>query len=377
MGGREMSPKVRIAGVSDVSLGLGSPQVLYFMRSVLAHYDAEGILIEPDQPEIHLMQGLAKGLNIHRIYSAFHPHQSFAGRTEYIIRSASLINKLRPDILILFCTFTLPVLFKLKTRPPFVIYYAYEMPFSYGELDVKMNRYVLNNSLVDLIIFPEENRAIQTLKIFGCRKIPIVILYNCESSIDSGYEVLQPKLRNGRILYAGTIDSVRTFAEYFFHEKMRLIPLDIFGNITGPDKENLRERFQKLCGGIRYLGVVNREKLKNVQKSYCYRVVMWNPVDDQHLYAAPNKFFEAIAAGVPPITAPHPQCKMLVRRYKCGIVMDDWSFDSFYEAIRQALEIYGTDKYDRMVENCRKAFVEELNWEKQFEKVKPFLKEVR
>jgi glycosyltransferase involved in cell wall biosynthesis len=57
--------------------------------------------------------------------------------------------------------------------------------------------------------------------------------------------------------------------------------------------------------------------------------------------------------------------------------MDDWSFDSFYEAIRQALEIYGTDKYDRMVENCRKAFIEELNWEKQFEKVKPFLKEVR
>jgi glycosyltransferase involved in cell wall biosynthesis len=372
-----MSSKVRIVGVSDVSLGLGSPQVLYFMRSLLTCYNAEGILIEPDQPEIPLMQELTKGLNIHRIYSVFHPHQSFAGRIEYITRSASLINKLRPDILILFCTFTLPVLFKLKTRLSFVIYYSYEMPFSYGALDVKMNRYVLNNSLVDLIIFPEENRAIQTLKFCGYKNIPVAILYNCESFMESGDEVLPPKLRNGRILYAGTIDAVRTLAEYFFHDKMRSIPLDIFGNIIGPDKENVRQRLQKLCGETRYLGLVNRETLKSLQKSYCYRIIMWNPINDQYLYAAPNKFFEAIATGVPPITAPHPQCKMLVQRYKCGIVMDNWSFDSFYEAIRQALEIYGTDRYNAMVENCRKAFIEELNWEKQFEKVKPFLKEVR
>jgi glycosyltransferase involved in cell wall biosynthesis len=158
---------------------------------------------------------------------------------------------------------------------------------------------------------------------------------------------------------------------------MQSVPVDMFGLIEGPEKQESKAEFSKLFSSVRYYGCIDAEALANLRRFCSFSIVMWNPSEENQLYAAPNKFFESIAAGVPPITAPHPQCKMLVDRYKCGIVMDGWDFNSFYAAIQQALKIYGTEQYNIMVENCRKAFVQELNWEKQFEKVKPFLKEVR
>lgn len=369
-----MSSKVRIVGVSDVSVGYGSSLILYFMESLIEHYsDAEGILIEPDQPDRPPKHEWSSALSVERIFSTFHPHHSVSGRIEYIYRASEIVNKLRPDILVIYCTFALPVLFKLGRRPSLVIYYAYEMTYPYGSFDIEMNR-CINASLVDVIIYPEENRAIQELKLCGHRDTPVVTLYNCQK----GNSVIIPAhLRNGRIFYAGTIDAKRTFAYYYFHDMIQSIPIDLFGVVTGADKEALRQRLGKLSGMLRYLGYLERETLQRLRKAYCYSITMWNPIDDQHLYAAPNKFFEAIADGVPPITAPHPQCKMIVQRYKCGIIMEDWSFDAFYAAIQRALKIYGTDLYDKMVENCRKAFAEELSWEKQFEKVKPYLPDLR
>jgi hypothetical protein len=80
------------------------------------------------------------------------------------------------------------------------------------------------------------------------------------------------------------------------------------------------------------------------------------------LYACSNKFFEAIAEGVPPISSPNPQRALIINKYKCGIKMGDLSFESFYKMSKEAFELYGSDKYYQMVENCKKAVQEELNW---------------
>ena len=95
---------------------------------------------------------------------------------------------------------------------------------------------------------------------------------------------------------------------------------------------------------------------------------------ENQLYAAPNKFFESIADGVPPIAAPHPQCKMMIDRYKCGILMRDWSEGEFFSALDQALRLYQTDSWYEMVSNCGTAVRQELNWDHQFEKLKVHLR---
>ncbi len=64
---------------------------------------------------------------------------------------------------------------------------------------------------------------------------------------------------------------------------------------------------------------------------------------------------------------------MLLHRYQCGILMKDWSFKSFQAAVTQAMQVFGTDRYAEMVENCGKAVREELNWETQFQKLRRLL----
>lgn len=366
-----MSASIRVVGVSDVSVGYGSPQVPAFINSLGRFYaNAECILFEPDQPEKAPRHKLFPQLTIKRITTKFHPH-STAGRIEYVSQVAGLVESLRPDVLVLYCTYSLPVLFKLRKKPAFVIYYEIEPVWAYGAFDVEMNKHI--SDLVDLLIYPEENRAAKDLELCGYRRIPSVVVYNCANPADCSH-IRKPSDRNGRVLYQGTIEEERTFAGYYLEEKIQRLPIDLFGVIGGVNRERTKREFSTLLGSVRYLGHVDSEVLTGIRRGYAYSIVIWNPVDDTHLYASPNKFFESIADGVPPIAAPHPQCEMLIRRYDCGILMESWNLEHFYKAIRYALSIYGTPFYARIVENCKTAVMRELNWDSQFEKVKPFLK---
>jgi len=367
-----MNPRLRIVGVSDVSIGLGSTIIVAFMNSVVSHYGADAILIEPDQPEVPPTRSRSFGFALKRISTLFHPHNHRAGHIEYINRAAEEVENLQPDILVIFCSYAIPVAFKVHRRPPMVIYYAIELTSSYGKLHVEMGQYL--NSVVDLIIYPEENRAILEDTINGSH-VPSVVLYNCANKKESISSILPIEDRNGRILYSGTLDLRQTCFDYFLDKKMRPIPVDLFGRPSGIEKTATEKSLNDLRGEVRYMGYVENTVLEELRNRYCYSIVIWRPLDDNHFYAAPNKFFEAISSGVPPITAPHPQCKMLVERYRCGIIMRDWTFEAFYESIQRALSIYHSSRYSEMVDNCRKAIIEELNWETQFDKVKPYLPE--
>ena len=130
---------------------------------------------------------------------------------------------------------------------------------------------------------------------------------------------------------------------------------------------------ESLQGNVRYMGYVEAEELEAARTKYAYSLTMWNPSNENQFFACPCKFFESIAALVPPIAAPHPQCKMLIERYGCGIVMEDWTLTAFESAIRRAQRLYGTSEYERMVSGCKQALLEELNWDHQFERVRPLL----
>lgn len=361
---------MKIVGVSDVSIGFGSPQIPALMNSLTEHYGIENpVLIEPDQPERDPKHYLFPNLQIKRIPTIFHPYGEF-GRVEYIVQAATEVNRVRPNLLVICGSFCLPLLFKLHFRPQCVIYYVLETASHYGPFDIEMNHQA--RTLMNLAIYPEEHRALTQIDTYGYEQIPNLVLYNCANPSKDGHAIPARK-RNGRILYQGTIEEGRTYAEYFLNPAIGPTLVDLYGLIEGPNRKETLERFTKLVGTVRYCGYLDSPTLTQVRKEYCYSIVMWNPNKENQLYACPNKFFESIADGVPPISAPHPQMKMLIERYKCGILMDDWSFSSFRAAVRKAMKTWRTPAYAQMVENCKRATAEELNWDAQFEKVKPFL----
>lgn len=359
---------MKIAAVSDVTLGYGTPQLPLLASSLERHYEGEVHVVEPVQPEAPPRHDLYPSFRITGVATGEHPH-SLIGRTEYIWRAAKEINRIAPDVLVICCTYSLPVLFKLKKRPRKVIYYSVESIPAYGRFDVELNRRAA--PLLDLILFPEENRAAFEIERCGFPKVPKTVLFNVSNRVRDTPVPLDRLMRNGRILYSGTISRAQTFANYYLSEKLYKVPIDMFGPVKRQKKES--DFVEGLGGDVRYGGFLTSAELAERRPRYSYSIVAWNPDTENQHYAAPNKFFESIAAGVPPIAAPHPQCKLILDRYECGILLADWSFDAFVSGLRRAMDLYPTAAWQKMVANCSRAVERELNWDAQFNKVLPYL----
>src|SRR5439155_25091451 len=85
------------------------------------------------------------------------------------------------------------------------------------------------------------------------------------------------------------------------------------------------------------------------------------------------KMFESIAAGIPPICTPHPQCVEILREFDCGVLLQDWSREALIRALREAQSIFATPRYAELAANCRKAVDQALNWGDQFAALQPLL----
>lgn len=362
------TPSPRLVGVSDVSVGYGSPQIPRLMRSLARHYRCEALILEPDQTDKRPLDMTADGCTIQRVATTTHPHSEL-GRRQFVAAAARRINELRPDILVLFCTFTLPVLSRLRYKPRTTVYHSLESIPAYGPLDVELNHHLADK--LDLVIFPEENRARLDGQRTGLLRRPLAIVYNVRNE-----RVFEPSPiggRSPRFLYTGTLNRDQTLAEYFLRPELGDIGIDLFGQTTGRDSDALRASLGSLSGSVRYHGYVPGATLDELRRQYAFSIVMWAPTNENQHFAAPNKFFDAIAEGIPPVAAPHPQCKQIIERYGCGILMDDWSFAAFHAALQRASVLFGTPHYERMVANCGRAVECELNWPAQFCKIKRLL----
>lgn len=370
MGGTALTEKnFAIVGVADVSLGYGSPQILAYLSSLADLYGVGVLALEPDEVHKQPFQSSDPAVVIKRISTNLPPHSS-AGRIAYILEAAKLVNRLKPRMLVIFCTYSLPILYKLSYKPDFVLYVSLESIAAYGSLDIQINRHIRDR--LDLIVFPEENRARLDTKRCGFIKQKLAVVYNA-AALTPDDAIYPASQRRERILYSGTLDPERTLAGYFLEKDVQTLPVDLYGAISGDADGRLRRGLDNSNTRLRYHGMIDAKSLEQVRRTSAFSLVMWAPTNENQLYACPNKFFESIADGVPPIAAPHPQMKMLLERYGCGILMDDWSLTAFKRALVEAASIFGTANYDAMVAACRTAAVEELNWEIQFKKIFRFL----
>ncbi|MBV9123087.1 MAG: hypothetical protein JO112_07005 [Planctomycetes bacterium] len=171
-----MTPPFRLLGVADTSLDLGQSPVPELMISLARHYGAEPLVLEPDTPGPVPRHHFFPDLEIKRLYTGI-PPATRAGRIAYILAAVREIHLFRPDLLVVFGTFALPVLFRLHDRPPFVIYYLTGPVLSFGQNEVRMNRAA--RPWLDLLLFPEEDQAVQDVERCLFQEIPLVILLPC------------------------------------------------------------------------------------------------------------------------------------------------------------------------------------------------------
>ncbi len=367
-----MNRRYSIVGVSDVTTGFGSPEVPALMDSLARHFQQPALLIQPDEISRRPPQGpLSPRVDVEHVCSTWETYTP-PYAIDYLRHAAARVNRLRPDVLVVFSGFAFPVLARLRYRPRLVIYHCYELA-SRDTRSKWVHRLLAGR--VDIITFPETMRAVLDTQACQWRGIPKVVLYNCGTELtDTPVEPVPWHRRNGRILYSGTISPGVALSEYFWQEDTSQLPIDITGRIVARSDEQAQQIAARLTGSLRYFGLLEPEELAQMRGKYAYSLLMWNPeISPNHRYAAPNRLFQSIQAGVPPIAAPHPQCREIIRRFDCGILMRDWSFDAFRQALHQALNLYGTPRYRQLVDNCLRAARKELNWEAQFRKLVPLI----
>jgi glycosyltransferase involved in cell wall biosynthesis len=85
----------------------------------------------------------------------------------------------------------------------------------------------------------------------------------------------------------------------------------------------------------------------------------FDPENPNARYSAPNKLYEALAAGRPLITGDFGEIADVVRKADCGIVLDHYSAASVGEALRQLLD---TRWRTMLAENARYYGRTAMNW---------------
>ena len=356
----------KIVFLSDLAIGYGTPQIAYLLKSLSDHYETDNVcVIEPDQKG-RKWTGDRFEYEILRVSTAYPPY-SPAFVSEYNKFIYEYLKENAPDIVVASHGFVLPASLRFKNDSNMLIYYMLESIShqikGLGPSAINLNRCALSEA--DIVLVPERLRAEADLNMFGWKRDDIIEVYNAGKS----YNGRASENRNGRILYAGTIGP-QTLCDIMLSEELRDIGFDIAGAADTDAGRQFIERAQD-CKNIRYLGFLSGDELDAIRRQYAFSLVMWRPDDINQLFASPNKFFETIAAGVPPIAAPHPQCHKILQQYDCGILAADWKEADLISAIREGVELFANAplEYAELVERCKFASNTELNWDAQFSKV--------
>ena len=115
---------------------------------------------------------------------------------------------------------------------------------------------------------------------------------------------------------------------------------------------------------VKFLGWVSPEQLPPLMAKAKLSINLRDAGSLNDYYSLPNKFFDALHAGLPSIHMNYPEYKAICAVYPCAILLETLSENAIVGAIT-SLDDH-PEKLDEMAKACESAS-RELNWEKESE----------
>jgi|GEM_PF-2983711 len=130
----------------------------------------------------------------------------------------------------------------------------------------------------------------------------------------------------------------------------------------GPFENRLKEivRKERLKRRVFFMGQISSDEILKYTSGADIGIIPYEPIDENHLYCSPNKFFEFILAGVPVISNELPFFVSMNERYGVGITAD--MKRPFELAKRLKLILEDEAQLKILKENALKAAAR-LNWD--------------
>lgn len=185
---------------------------------------------------------------------------------------------------------------------------------------------------------PQQNVNVSQLK--G----EIILIYQGAINVNRGIELM--------------IDSMAFLPDY---------QLYIFGD--GDITEDIKTRIdqQPHPERINFMGRVSPNQLMGYTKQAQLGLSWEEDMGLNYRYAMPNKIFDYIMAGVPVLVSDLPEMKQLVKDYGVGEIINSRAPETLASQVRGLVE--DATKYQKFQSATIEA-AEELNWEKESEKLK-------
>ena len=171
----------------------------------------------------------------------------------------------------------------------------------------------------------------------------------------------ESNFRENIILYQGVLNEGRGLKEAI--DLIGLLPkYELWLAGEGDLSEDLRNYANKKSykQKIKFLGKVHPEELKSITNKARYGYNLLNGSSLNYYYSLANKFFDYMAAGVPSINMNFPVYDSYIKKYHCGISVDELKAETLAKKI-QSIDQNPND-YKLLQMNSYKAHVE-LNWE--------------
>ncbi len=178
---------------------------------------------------------------------------------------------------------------------------------------------------------------------------------------------LEPSTRIA--LYIGFITGGRGITELI--ESARYLPEGVIVALLGGGRQlEEQQEFARTLGvdhKVRFLGQVPQSDVLRYAAAADCGVSLIQPTCLSYEWSLPNKIFQYIHGGLPVLCSDFPDMGDVVRRWDVGAVVDPTDSRAIADAIVRLVS--DPDRLARMRANCRAAVEEELNWDRERQKI--------
>jgi hypothetical protein len=234
-----------------------------------------------------------------------------------------ILNKYRPDVILIFGNYLLPIIFLLKIFTKNTKYITYQPELF--EFNSKLFTLIFKLSIERYDLFIDVDHTRLKLRRRYFKNLPFsIVLLNFNHSIKEKTNENYKK----KYLYAGVIENEADLSNFIKEKSIDINDIDIYATKVIKRSKNLN---------FKYLNPRPFDDIANLGYKYgiiCYEFSSKNRRDLNNKYCAPSKFFSYLSFGIVPIHKKHPT---LGRYSKMGLSIDadvpeDYKFNNFHYA---------------------------------------------
>lgn len=225
---------------------------------------------------------------------------------------------------------------------------------------------IINHSDATIICSEERRRQIK-----GANPRKLVVIHNTPKMEFSKSKVLKSCNDKIKIGYVGILSDhrlLKEIGEFFSENKNIELHIGGFGQY-----DSYFDMLSKNYDNIFYYGRLDYDQTLSLENDCDILTAIYDPVIENHKFAAPNKFYEALELGKPLIMVKNTGMSEIVKENGIGVLID-YSFSGFENGINEMVGIRG--KWSQIKVIMNDLYHNEYSWIMMEERLKSLYQDI-